>query len=62
MDLSYVELYDITKDVYEKTDLKSSHKEVVTDLVSIIKNWLSELPKKPNSRLFSVERQNYSKL
>jgi len=55
--LSYIELYDITKDVYEKKDLKSSYKEVSENLVHKLNQWIQELPEKPNNKLFSVERQ-----
>ncbi len=57
-DLSYVELYDIAADVYEKKDLKAAHKAVVEDLVAQISSWRQTLPEKPSEQLFSVERQS----
>ncbi|MDF9799253.1 arylsulfatase A-like enzyme [Catalinimonas alkaloidigena] len=55
-DLSYVELYDITKDVYEQHDLKEENTEVVERLVHQIEEWQSSLPDKPDNKLFSEER------
>ena len=57
-DLSYVELYDIASDVYEKKDVKEEQKEVVQNLIKEIKKWQKTLPKKPNNKLFSKEREN----
>ena len=57
-DLSYVELYDIAKDVYEKNDLKEGHEEKVNNLIGQIRNWKNSLPKKPSEKLFSDERQS----
>ena len=57
-DLSYVELYDIASDVYEKKDVKEEQKEVVQNLIKEIKEWQKTLPKKPNNKLFSKERDN----
>ncbi len=57
-DLSYVELYDITQDVYEQNDLKGAHEEVVKELIGQIKDWQATLPEKPNEHLFSAERKN----
>lgn len=56
-DLSYVELYDIAKDVYEKNDLKEDKKEIVDGLLAQIKEWQQSLPEKPSEKLFSKERQ-----
>ena len=57
-DLSYVELYDIASDVYEKKDVKEEQKEVVQNLIIEIEKWQKTLPKKPNNKLFSKEREN----
>ena len=56
-DLSYMELYDITTDVYETTDLKTEHKDVADGLLNKIIAWQKELPKKPDAKLFSNERK-----
>ncbi|MEM6517474.1 MAG: sulfatase-like hydrolase/transferase [Bacteroidota bacterium] len=56
-DLSHLELYDISQDVYEKEDLKLLHNEVTIDLVQKLKQWIQELPEEPSNKLFSVERQ-----
>lgn len=56
-DLSYVELYDITTDVYEKNNLKEDRKEVTKNLIVKIKEWQKSLPEKPNEKLFSSERK-----
>ncbi|MEP1486848.1 MAG: sulfatase-like hydrolase/transferase [Algibacter sp.] len=55
-DLSYVELYDIAKDVSEKNDLKEQRTDVVDDLKNKIIVWQKTLPKKPKNKLFSKER------
>jgi len=56
-DLSYVELYDIAKDVYEKNDLKKENTEVVSHLIKQIRDWQKSLPEGPSEKLFSKERQ-----
>ncbi|MDO7172393.1 sulfatase [Mariniflexile sp. AS56] len=55
-DLSYVELYDIAADVYEKTDLKHDQSAVVDNLTNKIIQWQKTLPAKPSKKLFSKER------
>jgi len=55
--LSYVELYDIAKDVYEKNDLKKENTEVVSHLIKQIRDWQKSLPEGPSEKLFSKERQ-----
>ena len=55
-DLSYVELYDITQDVYEKNDLKEKHAAIVGGLIGKIREWQNDLPEGPNETLFSKER------
>ncbi|MDN3663892.1 sulfatase [Algibacter miyuki] len=56
-DLSYVELYDIAADVYEKTDLKDTNISIVENLKNKILAWQKTLPEKPNENLFSSERK-----
>lgn len=56
-DLSYVELYDITADVFEEYDLKGKHTEVAKDLLDHITEWQKSLPAQPSEKLFSAERQ-----
>ncbi|TWT80745.1 Arylsulfatase [Planctomycetes bacterium CA13] len=57
-DGSYVELYDIVADSYEKTDLKQTHPEVVVQLTKELSEWKSTLPAKPNAKNFSTLRNN----
>lgn len=57
-DLSYVELYDIAADVFEKNNLKEEHPDAADNLISKIKEWQESLPEKPSEKLFSAERQN----
>ncbi len=56
-DASYVELYDIVEDAYEKVDLKDSHPEVASELVDKIEQWKTSLPAKPNAKNFSSLRR-----
>jgi N-acetylgalactosamine-6-sulfatase len=56
-DLSYVELYDIAMDVYEKNDVKVQNTEVVKNLKNKIIEWQKTLPEKPDDKLFSKERK-----
>jgi N-acetylgalactosamine-6-sulfatase len=55
-DLSYLELYDIMEDPYEKNDLKVSNKETVNQLMKILEEWKESLPEKPSKHLFSEWR------
>ena len=55
-DSSYVELYAIDKDPYEKIDLKEKHPEVVKQLLKKLTQWQDSLPLKPDKGLFSAER------
>ncbi|MGI9243374.1 MAG: sulfatase family protein, partial [Verrucomicrobiales bacterium] len=55
-DGSYVELYDIAKDVYEKQDLKEAEPELAAQLLAKIEQWKSTLPEKPTGDVFSKER------
>ncbi|MFC1764378.1 sulfatase [Planctomycetota bacterium] len=55
-DFSYVELYDIVGDPYEKNDLKKEQPEVVQQLMKKLAKWKDSLPAKPGAHLFSAER------
>ena len=55
-DSSYVELYDIVADPYEKNDLKAKNPEVVRQLQKKLAQWKQSLPAKPDASLFSSER------
>jgi arylsulfatase A-like enzyme len=55
-DLSYVELYDIADDPYEKTDLKTQKPEVVTLMLGMLEEWQTSLPERPEGDVFSAER------
>ena len=56
-DLSYVELYDIAKDRYEKGDLKEQNPDTVKQMLAKLKTWQSSLPAKPTGNVFSAERK-----
>jgi N-acetylgalactosamine-6-sulfatase len=56
-DASYVELFDIAADVYEKTDLKSENAELVKSLLAKLEAWKATLPLKPTGQVFSAERR-----
>ena len=55
-DLSYVELYDLAVDPYEKTDLKKQSPEIVKQLIQKLEAWQATLPAKPEGDVFSAER------
>ena len=55
-DASYSELYDLTADPYEKTDLTSKNPEVVSRLKQQIEAWKQTLPDQPVGDVFSAER------
>jgi len=55
-DASYVELFDVFADPYEKQDRKKEQPELVTGLLKKLSQWQASLPSKPNPRLFSAER------
>jgi N-acetylgalactosamine-6-sulfatase len=55
-DLSYVELYDIANDPYEKTDLKDQQPETVAQLIKQIEAWQETLPANPEGDVFSELR------
>ena len=57
-DSTYVELYDISADAYEKNDLKDSHPEVVAQLTQKLARWKSTLPDRPDPKNFSSLRNN----
>lgn len=61
-DLSYIELYDISTDVFEEEDLKEGKKEITENLIEQIREWKKTLPEKPNEKLFSAEREKLSNL
>jgi arylsulfatase A-like enzyme len=55
-DASYVELFDIAADPYEKNDLKEDEPEVVKRLLEELDAWKTTLPAKPTGNVFSAER------
>jgi len=55
-DSSYVELYDMAADPYEKSDLKKKHPDVVQQLLKKLVEWKATLPVKPDESFFSAER------
>ena len=55
-DASYVELFDIAADPYEKIDLREDEPEVVKQLLKKIDAWKATLPAKPTGNVFSGER------
>ncbi|MBL9189675.1 MAG: sulfatase-like hydrolase/transferase [Opitutaceae bacterium] len=60
-DRSFVELYDIAIDPYEKTDLKGQKPETVKQLLEKLEAWQQTLPAKPVGAVFSAERNSPSK-
>ena len=55
-DGSYVELFDIAADPYEKNDLKEDEPEVLKQLLEKLDRWRATLPAKPTGNVFSAER------
>ena len=55
-DSSYVELFDISTDVFERTDLKEQESAVVAELLKKLDAWKATLPAKPTGNVFSAER------
>ncbi len=53
---SYLELFDITADPYEKNDLKEKEPDVVKQLLGKLADWKTTLPDKPTGNVFSAER------
>ena len=60
-DLSYVELYDLTTDPLEQTDLKDEQPEVVKQLLKKVSTWQATLPAKPTGDIFSAQRAKLPK-
>ena len=52
-DLSYTEIYDITKDVAEATNLTATNLDESKKLMAMLKSWQSTLPEKPTGDVFS---------
>jgi len=57
-DASYLELYEITGDPYEKQDLKEAHPEIASRMKKQLHDWMQTLPDGPSPKLFSSERIN----
>ena len=55
-DGSYLELYDIAADPYEKEDLKGARPDVVTSMQATLAGWKKQLPGKPDESCFSKHR------
>lgn len=55
-DLDYMELYDISKDPYEKNNLLKKQATVATGLAAELKQWQSSLPEGPSGNVFSELR------
>jgi N-acetylgalactosamine-6-sulfatase len=55
-DLDYMELYDISKDPYEKNNLLKKQATVATSLAAELKQWQSSLPEGPSGNVFSELR------
>ena len=55
-DLSYVELYEITKDIYENHDLKDQNPKTVEKLKKMIESWKATLPEAADANCFSDYR------
>ena len=51
-----LQLYDVNRDPLEKNDVKSSHPEVVSELLKKLKAWHETLPAKPSPDVFSKYR------
>ena len=57
-DHTYHELYDLSDDPYEKSDLADQKPEVVKELLGAIESWRAELPANPTGEVFSRLRAN----
>jgi N-acetylgalactosamine-6-sulfatase len=55
-DSSYLELFDIVADPYEKKDVKDQEPDVVKQLLEKLAGWKMTLPEKPTGNVFSDER------
>jgi hypothetical protein len=51
-----MELYDISKDPYEKNNLLKKQATVATSLAAELKQWQSTLPERPSGNVFSELR------
>lgn len=56
-DASYMELYSISSDPFEKNDLKTDNPEIATQLLKKLEQWKNTLPAKADKTCFSSERQ-----
>ena len=56
-DFSFMELYDIVSDPYEKSDLKKAKPNAAARLKNKLIHWKATLPEKPTGKVFSEERQ-----
>jgi hypothetical protein len=56
-DQSRIELYDIPRDREESENLAQQNPEVVKDLVAMISEWKSQLPKSPSPDCISKLRK-----
>lgn len=57
-DASHNELYNLTSDPLEKSDVAADHPSVVTRLVGLIADWKTTLPEAPSGNVFSAERKD----
>ncbi|MEM7698507.1 MAG: sulfatase-like hydrolase/transferase [Verrucomicrobiota bacterium] len=57
-DLDHFELFDITDDVAEATDLSKDNPTVVGDLLETLREWQATLPERPSGDVFSSERDD----
>ncbi len=55
-DASYVELYDIATDPYEKQDVHEENSKVAADLLQKLEQWKATIPAQPSGNVFSSER------
>ncbi len=55
-DGSYLELFDIVADPFERADVKEDQPNVVARLVDKLSQWKATLPAKPSGEVFSAER------
>jgi N-acetylgalactosamine-6-sulfatase len=56
-DLSHFELYDLSKDPLEKTDLATEQPKEAERLLKLIRDWQPSLPSEPSGDVFSAERR-----
>ena len=60
-DASYVELYDIVADPFEKTDLRKDKPDAVKQLLGQLEDWKETIPAKPTGEVFSNLRLDKAK-